>query len=144
MQIIKANIADLWKQNKIVCVTTNGFVKKNYEAVMGRGNALAMAQTVPELPKLLGNFIIKYGNRVGFIYKRSIIAFPVKPATGTYENLLPHVKNRYKETDRNIPGFWLKADLNIIETSMEQLNNLIQNLNCMKYIFHFQDVQMAD
>jgi len=75
MQIIKANIADLWKQNKIVCVTTNGFVKKNYEAVMGRGNALAMAQTVPELPKLLGNFIIKYGNRVGFIYKDLLLHF---------------------------------------------------------------------
>lgn len=125
MIIIRSNIVDLWKQNRIVCVTTNGFVKKNGEAVMGRGNALAMAQTIPELPKLLGNFITKYGNRVGFIYKRSIIAFPVKPVTGNYENLLSHIKNRYKKTNKNIPGFYCKADLNIIETSMEQLNSLI-------------------
>ena len=61
MNIIKANIIDLWKQNNIVCITTNGFVKKSGEGVLGRGNALAMARTIPTLPKLLGNFIIKYG-----------------------------------------------------------------------------------
>jgi len=27
MNVIKANIVDLWKQGNVVCVTTNGFVK---------------------------------------------------------------------------------------------------------------------
>jgi hypothetical protein len=129
MNIIKANIIDLWKQGKIVCVTTNGFVKKDGSAVMGRGNALAMAQIIPDLPKLLGQFIKKYGNRVGFIYQRSVIAFPVKPITGDYNNLLTHIQKRYKSTDINIPGFWCKADVNIIETSMNQLNSLIKKFN---------------
>jgi hypothetical protein len=130
MNIIKVNITNLWKQGKIVCVTTNGFVKRDGSAVMGRGNALAMAQTIPDLPKLLGQFIKKYGNRVGFIYQKSIIAFPVKPITGTIHNALPHItqKMKFKETD-TIPGFWCKADLTIIETSMTQLNELIKKFN---------------
>jgi len=126
MNILKANVIDLWKQNNIVCITTNGFVKKSGEGVLGRGNALAMARTVPTLPKLLGNFITKYGNRVGFIYERSIICFPVKPVTGNYSQVLSHIKKRYKPTDVNIPGFWCKADLKIIETSLLQLNLLIE------------------
>ncbi len=126
MEIIRANIVDLWTQGKVVCTTTNGFVKKDGSAVMGRGNAFAMAQAVPELPKLLGNFIKKYGNRVGFIYQRSIIAFPVKPVSGNYNQLLDHIKKRHKETDINIPGFWCKADPEIIKTSMIQLNNLVE------------------
>jgi hypothetical protein len=125
MNVIKANIVDLWKQGNIVCVTTNGFVKKSGEAVMGRGNALAMAQAIPELPKVLGTFITKYGNRVGFIYNRSVINFPVKPVSGNYNDLLTHIQKRYKETDTNIPGFWCKADQQIIETSINQLNDLI-------------------
>lgn len=126
MNIIKANITDLWKQGKIVCTTTNGFVKKDGSAVMGRGNAFAMAQTIPDLPKLLGQFIKKYGNRVGFIYQRSVIAFPVKPITGNYNDLLTHIQKRYKPTDINIPGFWCKADSKIIEISMNQLNDLVK------------------
>lgn len=126
MEITKANITDLWQKGNIVCTTTNGFVKKSGEAVMGRGNALAMAQLIPELPKLLGSFINKYGNRVGFIYQRSVIAFPVKPVSGNYDQLLSHIKKRYPETAINIPGFWCKADPNIIEISMNQLNLLIE------------------
>lgn len=132
MTIIKANIVDLWKQGNIVCVTTNGFVKKNGEAVMGRGNAFDMAQTIPELPTLLGNFIKKYTNRVGFIFDRTIINFPVKPATGKYDDLLSHLKRRFKPTDTNIPGFWCKASPEIIETSIDQLNKLIIKFNLEK------------
>lgn len=128
MDIIKADITNLWRQGKIVCVTTNGFTKKDGSAVMGRGNALAMAQLIPDLPKLLGQFIRKYGNRVGFIYQRSIIAFPVKPVTGNIHNALPHIVKKFKETD-TIPGFWCKADPQIIEISMNQLNNLIKKFN---------------
>ena len=125
MDVIKANIVDLWKQGKIVCCTTNGFVKKDGCAVMGRGNALAMAKTIPELPQLLGSFIKKYGNRVGFIYQRSVITFPVKPISGSIHNALPHIAKRFKQDDI-IPGFWCKADPKIIETSMNQLNELVK------------------
>ena len=125
-------MVSLWKNGNVVCVTTNGFVKKSGEAVMGRGNALAMAQAIPELPKLLGSFIKKYTNRVGFIYNRSVINFPVKPSSGNYDDLLPYIQ-KYKPTDIiNIPGFWCKADPSIIETSIDQLNDLITKFNLEK------------
>lgn len=131
MNIIKANIVDLWKQGKIVCVTTNGFVKKSGEAVMGRGNALAMAQAIPQLPGNLAAHIKKNGNNVGPIFNR-VIAFPVKPVTGNYNQLLFHIQKRYKPTDSNIPGFWCKADLSIINNSMMQLNEFIDKFNLEK------------
>ena len=125
-------MVSLWKNGNVVCVTTNGFVKKSGEAVMGRGNALAMAQAIPELPKLLGSFIKKYTNRVGFIYNRSDINFPVKPSSGNYDDLLPYIQ-KYKPTDIiNIPGFWCKADPSIIEISIDQLNDLITKFNLEK------------
>lgn len=124
MNLLRSNIVDLWKNGKTICVTTNGFVKKNGCGVMGRGNALAMSKELPMLPKLLGNFIKTFGNSVGFIYKESIISFPVKPTQGNYENVLPHIANRYKPTDV-IPGFWCKASLPLIQSSVNQLNELI-------------------
>jgi len=124
MKIINADISQLWLSGKIICVTTNGFIKKNGEAVMGRGNALVMSKLISDLPKYLGDHLKRYGNNVGFIYN-NIIAFPVKPTYGTYEQLLDHIKPRFKPTDKNIPGFWCKADLSIIKNSLHNLNNLI-------------------
>ena len=64
-------------------ITTNGFVKKNGEAVMGRGCAREAALKWPELPKYLGQAIKIYGNHV-FAFDRGIkgevpiITMPVK------------------------------------------------------------------
>ena len=44
------------------CITTNGFVKKNGEAVMGRGCAKEACERYPGLAKQLGEKIIKKGN----------------------------------------------------------------------------------
>jgi len=128
MKIIKANIVELWKQGKIVCITTNGYIKKSKEGVLGRGNALAMAKLILDLPKNLGQHLEKYGNIVGFIYER-IIVFPVKPSYGNYEQTLDHIKPRFKPTDENVPGFWCKADLGLIQRSMIQLSYLIKDNN---------------
>lgn len=61
-------------------ITTNGFVKNNGEAVMGRGCALEAAKKYPSLSKDLGVRIKHSGNRVfGFKYDKDIIfTFPVK------------------------------------------------------------------
>lgn len=117
------NITLLWQQGKVICVTTNGFVKKDGTAVMGRGNALAMAKIIPELPKNLATHLTKYGNTVGLIYDR-IIAFPVKPDKGNWEDALDHIKKNHHKTD-SIPGFWCKASPTIIEKSLNRLNQLI-------------------
>jgi len=127
MQIIKADIVKLWQQGHWVCVTTNGFVKKNGHAVMGRGNALAMAQTVPQLPELLGIHISRNGNHVGVIYDR-IVAFPVKPSQGDYSMVLDRVRDLYRP-GQIIPGFHCKASLELIKRSAEELVQLTKDLN---------------
>jgi hypothetical protein len=49
---------------RLICITTNGFVKKNGNLVMGRGCAHTAARMFPHLPKILGELILEHGNRV--------------------------------------------------------------------------------
>ena len=133
MNILQANIVDLWRQNNIVCITTNGFVKKSGEGVLGRGNALAMAKEIQELPKTLGDHIIKNGNVVGVIYNR-VISFPVKPVTCEWDDALPHMQQKFKKGDE-IAGFWCRAKLDIIENSLHQLINLLNYYKTSKDIY---------
>lgn len=76
---------NLWDAPGIKVVTTNGYVKTNGKAVMGRGCALEAAQLYTELPKLLGTAILTKGNHVHLFMcknKENIIfelfTFPVK------------------------------------------------------------------
>jgi hypothetical protein len=68
--------------NHFVCITTNGTVKKNGDAVMGRGNAKQAAICVPGIPKLLGAYLRQHGNVAGSLQVTNddwpIIVFPVK------------------------------------------------------------------
>lgn len=126
MDIEINNIVDLWQQGKTVCITTNGFIKNDNGtpvAIMGKSNAKAMANLIPELPEKPGWHLLKCGNVVGFIYNR-IIAFPIKPEKGTWDNAIDSIKNCFSEQDI-IPGFWCKSDPKIIKTSITQLNQLI-------------------
>lgn len=61
------------------CVTTNGSVKKNGEAVLGRGCAREWKERYPLAPKLLGLILQQKGNHV-FCMSRAprIFTFPVK------------------------------------------------------------------
>jgi len=127
MNVIKANIVDIYKAGKIVCATTNGFVKKNGEGVCGKGNALALATYIPGLKFALGRHISVRGNVVGFIADR-VIAFPTKPSTGTINELMTNCRIKFKKGEL-VPGFWCKSDLKLIESSMEQLNKLIETSN---------------
>lgn len=86
--------SDLWEQEAdALVITTNGFVKKNGRAVMGRGVALQAAQRWPDLPSELGALIRERGNhvmdlkRVGLVrtneetlggWITTLVSFPVK------------------------------------------------------------------
>lgn len=75
---IKANI---WKfvESYAVCITTNGTVKKNGEAVMGAGLALQSTKIYPQLPKILGQKIQDHGNFVlKLLDSYKLFSFPVK------------------------------------------------------------------
>jgi hypothetical protein len=53
-------------QDSVRVITTNGFVKRNGQAVMGRGCALEAAQRWPQLPEELGSLLRAFGNHVFF------------------------------------------------------------------------------
>ena len=81
-------IRDLWDWNDLpehaaVCLTTNGQVKANGEAVMGRGTALQAKQRFPGVALDLGELITIHGNRTAVIYDAdpgipALVAVPVK------------------------------------------------------------------
>lgn len=80
----------------IVCLTINGVVKKNGEAVMGCGNAKQATILMPNIAQTLGQYLRKNGNRAGFLID-ALIVFPVKHK------------------------WWEKADLDLIRESGQWL-----------------------
>jgi len=111
------------------CITTNGFVTRNGECVMGRGIALTVKEKNPKVSRMLGNLIKKNGNVVNLIAnntgKTALIAFPVKPVTviNNGNNLVMHAASKYKLGD-TVPGFLSKADMKIVEKSCIELVEL--------------------
>lgn len=109
-------------------ITTNGFVKRNGECVMGRGIAKQIADRFPHIPTQLGNLIKLAGNNVYQLTKNnnglpSLISFPVKPEKFTFNghNAVSHCTANVGEI---VPGFLAKADINLIERSLKQLVEL--------------------
>ena len=94
---------DLWtiKADARV-IPTNGSVRRDGAAVMGRGVALQAKRRHPKLEEAIGAFISAYGNRVYFLFFRdeNLVTFPVK--------------HRWQE----------KAKLKLIENSCQQLVRL--------------------
>lgn len=127
-----------------ICITTNGFVKRNGECVMGKGCAKQAAVKYPGLTKDLGTAIRANGNVVQILRTAvlenghiiHLVAFPVK---GVGMDLMPHVYYNEKEPwqdkvvkhmhdkfsngDR-VPGWALKADPFIISRSCRELTAL--------------------
>lgn len=72
---------DLWE---VECdarvITTNGFIKKNGEGVMGAGVAKQAAEFYPQLPSALGHVLLNHGNIVCPVRVSGdmIVFFPVK------------------------------------------------------------------
>lgn len=104
---IESEIADA---KFICCITTNGTVKANGEAVMGRGCAAEAKARIPGLARSLGNYLKEHGNRVmahatrgagGIFYHPQLVFFPVKHQ-------------------------WFEhADLALIRRSAEQLSDMV-------------------
>ena len=78
-------IANLWTEPAdFRVITTNGSVRRDGCAVMGRGCAREAAQGFPQLPRLLGDRLSATGNRLYFFDNRTLgstfglFTFPVK------------------------------------------------------------------
>lgn len=81
MRETKGNLFD--QKVDVVCITTNGSIRADGRAIMGRGCARQAAALFPELPLLLGNKIKTFGNSLHYLkyYEDrgyTICSFPVK------------------------------------------------------------------
>lgn len=81
---------NLWEyEADFRCITTNGFIKTNGAAVMGRGCALEATQKYPGIDEVLGFLLKEHGNHVHELswfdpqpstqqQARGLLSFPVK------------------------------------------------------------------
>lgn len=69
---------DLWKlPADYRCITTNGALRQDGSAIMGKGVALEAKERYHDIEAILGLFISKYGNHVFYLgYK--LFSFPTK------------------------------------------------------------------
>lgn len=115
MQELKGDLWQLWDAPnanvKLLCITTNGYVKPNGRAVMGRGCALEMKTRFFDSDQTLGALIKKNGNHVQkFLTWRGhrVLSFPVKH------------------------NWWEKADIELIKRSC---NELMAYRECWEQVF---------
>lgn len=70
---------DLWQHpTDLHVITTNGSVRRDGFAVMGRGVALQACKRYPDLQRELGTLLSNYGNVVHYLPHLRLLTFPVK------------------------------------------------------------------
>ncbi len=110
---IKGNAWDLLNNFDALCITTNGFIKRDGRAVMGRGIAKEATLRVQNIQYKLANVIRTTGNSVGIITEynnKPLIAFPVKH------------------------NWWEEADIELIKRSCIALIELLDQHTSIKSI----------
>lgn len=131
MKVLQMDMFNFLGKVDAMCITTNGYVKKNGEAVMGAETAKQMAERFPMLPRQYGKILKKYDLCTLPICshdRTTIVAFPVKPEgdTSTEDNVVTHMQERYAEGSY-VPGWALKADPDLIRQSAKQLTALTES-----------------
>lgn len=100
MRELFGDLWDLHARGEWIGVTTNGTVRKDGCAVMGRGIAKQAATRFPSLPFEVGQYIVRYGNMPQRFSDYRIYTFPVKHQ------------------------WWEWADINLISESMYEIRCL--------------------
>ncbi len=79
MKTIVGNVWDFYGQGKWVVIPTNGSVRSDGCAVMGKGVALQAAQRLPALPRFLGSILSEPdSNHVHMLEDFRVVIFPTK------------------------------------------------------------------
>jgi hypothetical protein len=112
-----------------VGITTNGFVKVDGRAVMGKGCAKAAAEAIPIIPSLLGHKLQESGNHVHVLYEQNgvkLFSFPVKPKWREYhveQDVVTYMRGKFNAGDK-VPGWASSAIPALIEQSAHELVEL--------------------
>jgi hypothetical protein len=110
---------DLWDfKADLRCITTNGFVKKNGRAVMGRGCAREAVVRYPGIDLTLGELLTTYGNHVHEL---------------GWTEAAPGGKTRHLAFDLlsfPVKHHWMRpADLKLIERSAKELVHFLDSVD---------------
>lgn len=107
-----------------IVITTNGFVKNNGKAVMGRGIALQAAELFPEMPGWLGYMIGVGGNNV------HMTSFDYGCVTDNGNDVCEQVVFTFP-----VKTHWrLAAELSLIRRSAIQLACMVDEFGYMKKV----------
>lgn len=104
---IKGNLWDYYGPKHVVCITTNGTIKKNGDGVMGRGCALEATQRIPKIANVLGENLRHFGNIpkwLQFNPLAPVLSFPVKH------------------------NWWEEANLDLIRNSLLHLRDVMNTI----------------
>ena len=133
-----------------VCITTNGFLKKDGSAVMGRGYAREAMLRWPDLPELIGSRL-KISFHIELFSKHlfkdifyDLIAFPTKPKQFIVNDLQSNIVKRQRVNFGPgcvTPGWAAMADPKLIEKSSYELMELINRNNWQKVLLPSPEVK---
>lgn len=116
-QIFVGNPYDICEENDTICATTNGETRKNSgNAVMGRGSAKVFRDEF-KVDKLLGEYLIKYGNRAFFLGNHS------------YTNKHGTTKQIFLATFPTKHSWRDMSDIGLIEASAIQIKKIADKFN---------------
>jgi hypothetical protein len=103
-------LGDMWRlPGDGRCVTTNGIVRPNGRAVMGKGSALSAKQNYRNIDLTLGKMLVAEGNHVHRLSAEPLIlSFPVK--------------NHWRD----------KADMELIMRSCDELMAMVDTLSAAR------------
>ena len=114
-QLVIEVTGNLWDADtEVICITTNGYVRTDGKAVMGRGCALEATQRFPAVASTLGSLLVEKGNHVhwlGEVDGKILMSFPVKHAWDQPADLALIVRSAQELTNwvdsRNITSITL-------------------------------------
>ena len=131
MESYKGNMFKLLGEVDALAITTNGFVKRNGQAVMGRGCAKEATRLFPGIAQALGIAIGELGNIPAFLFNAQntdIWSFPVKPVSVKVRNeceltdrVVRHMQGQCLRFPWTCPGWAAKADMGLIVASARLL-----------------------
>lgn len=114
MKEVELNVFEHLQDFDVLCVTTNGIVKRDGTAVMGRGIARAAAYRWDYLPNALGTILTQKGNHVALMG----VALPRPTETKLWLVSFP-TKNHWRD----------KSDIELITRSTWELVALVDSQN---------------
>lgn len=137
MREIRANILECYERFQLISIGVSVYQKKDGTTVVPKEGLMRDIVTKwPDLPKLIGNAVAKYGNCPSIVYSipqtkfpTKIMSFPITPTSLRVETpaevVIARLAKRFKPYTL-LPGWLLRPRLDMIEFSCIKLAEIIK------------------